>query len=80
MISEDGTEIICDRPGCGRSIKSHQWGGRNAANKGEDWFMQKALPNGEPGPAWCPDHHPEWVAEWRAKRAAGIPPEPWRRG
>lgn len=22
------------------------------------------------GLAWCPDHNPDWVAEWRAKKKA----------
>lgn len=22
------------------------------------------------GDAWCPDHTPDWVAEWRIKRKA----------
>lgn len=58
MISDDGTEVICDRLGCDRRYKNHYWGKVKAA---EDWFTTKT------GKAFCPDHHPEWVAAWRAR-------------
>lgn len=48
--------------GCTASIpgsKSHQI---RAAEQG--WFFQQ---NGD---AWCPEHTPEWVAEWRARTPA----------
>lgn len=61
----------CAKKGCKASFKDHHWGAVEATDKG--WFHQR---NGD---SWCPEHHPEWVAEWRARRAAGIPPEPWRK-
>jgi hypothetical protein len=33
----------------------------------EGWFFQRD------GICYCPKHVPEWVAAWRAKRAAGQP-------
>lgn len=50
----------CSHDGCDKSFKQHKWGAIGADSEG--WFMQK---NGD---SWCPDHNPEWVAEWRAKR------------
>lgn len=70
MISDDGKWTLCSEPNCDNKFKNHAWG----QIKADDWFHQK---NGD---HWCPEHIPEWVEEWRAKRAAGIPPEPWRIG
>jgi hypothetical protein len=50
--------IECSEPDCPRWIKSHAWG----KIKAEDWFFEKN------GKCWCPDHHPAWVAEWRARQ------------
>lgn len=61
----------CAQEGCGRTFRDHQWGATQAHKEG--WFHQQ---NGD---SWCPEHNPDWVKEWRAKRAAGIPPQPWRK-
>lgn len=54
--------ITCAHEGCPASgHKNHYWGRVRAHDEG--WFIQKD------GTAWCPDHTPEWVAEWRAKKA-----------
>lgn len=58
MISDDGEWVYCDEPGCENRRKNHAWG----AIKAEDWFNQRN------GKTWCPEHHPEWVADWRARR------------
>lgn len=50
---------VCASPGCANEIPNHAW----AAIKTEGWFHQKD------GKSWCPEHTPEWVAEWRAKNA-----------
>lgn len=46
---------------CGKTHKKDRW--NNSKAQGLGWFMQKD------GTAWCPDHIPEWVAEWRANRS-----------
>lgn len=53
--------IRCSAPGCPAEIPAHKWG---SIKDGADWFQQRD------GTAWCPDHHPEWVAGWRARRDA----------
>lgn len=63
-------DVSCADKHCNKTIKNHRWG----KIKADQWFHQKD------GTSWCPDHIPEWVTEWRAKRAAGVPPEPWRKG
>jgi len=50
----------CAHEGCEAFYKDHYWGGIEATGKG--WFVQKD------DTAWCPDHTPDWVAEWRAKK------------
>lgn len=50
----------CSRDGCTKSYTPHHWGAKRAESEG--WFLQK---NGD---AWCPDHNPDWVAAWRARR------------
>lgn len=51
---------FCDHPDCSSSMKTHAWGFIKANDAG--WFIQK---NGD---CWCPEHIPEWVALWRAKK------------
>lgn len=53
----------CSRPECSRTFRDHRWGAIQAQNDG--WFLQT---NGD---AWCPEHVPDWVPEWRARMAAG---------
>lgn len=54
------TYCICDGPDCANSFKLTHWDSKRAQTDG--WFLQK---NGD---VWCPEHVPEWVAEWRAKQ------------
>lgn len=51
----------CAAEGCDRTFRDHQWGQTKAHNEG--WFHQRD------GRSWCPEHTPEWVAEWRARRS-----------
>lgn len=57
----------CQHDGCeelvpqGNAERPGKWHYMRAAEEG--WFFQK---NGD---AWCPDHNPSWVEEWRRKRA-----------
>jgi hypothetical protein len=53
-----GTKF-CAHSGCGDKYYPHEWGTKEAQRKG--WFLQRN------GVAWCPDHNPDWVAEWRVK-------------
>lgn len=50
----------CGREGCGKSFRPGFWEDHRAQTDG--WFMQRN------GIVWCPDHNPDWVAEWRKKR------------
>lgn len=50
--------IACAHPDCTNEMPSNAW----AVIKTEGWFHQKD------GNSWCPEHTPEWVAEWRAKK------------
>jgi hypothetical protein len=59
MTHESGTRS-CAKEECPKFFPDHMWGNRQAQREG--WFMQRN------GLAWCPDHNPDWVAEWRAKR------------
>lgn len=50
----------CAKNECAKTFSDHEWGNKKAQREG--WFMQRN------GLAWCPDHTPDWVAEWRAKK------------
>ena len=52
-------EIPCSDEECTETVRNHYWGRVKSG-----WFFQKD------GSAWCPAHIPEWVAEWRARKAA----------
>lgn len=41
-------------------ISGSRWDDQRAQNLG--WFMQR---NGD---VWCPNHVPDWVSAWRAKK------------
>ncbi|AOZ64930.1 hypothetical protein SEA_OLYMPICHELADO_65 [Streptomyces phage OlympicHelado] len=51
---------FCSNAECPKSFPNHKHGTIGAHQDG--WFLQR---NGD---AWCPDHIPDWVAEWRAKK------------
>lgn len=57
------TYVHCAREGCQATHPDHQWGAIAAHDEG--WFAQKD------GTVYCPLHHPEWVAGWRAKQQGG---------
>lgn len=50
----------CAEPGCTAAHKSDRWNNSKAQKLG--WFIQR---NGD---HWCPDHIPEWVAQWREEK------------
>jgi hypothetical protein len=52
---------ICARPGCDAWFPNHYWGKVKAHSAG--WFGSAQTQT-----YWCPDHNPEWVAAWRAKK------------
>lgn len=52
----------CADPGCERTRAAHRWGSIKAHDAG--WFELKD------GTTWCPEHTPDWVAGWRARKAA----------
>ncbi|AUG29577.1 hypothetical protein HMPREF1529_02351 [Microbacterium sp. oral taxon 186 str. F0373] len=47
----------CSADACVATIADERW-----AMTKSDWFFQRN------GAAFCPDHLPEWVPEWRARR------------
>jgi hypothetical protein len=49
---------VCAQKDCNNEIPSHAW----SIIKTEGWFHQMD------SKSWCPEHTPEWVAEWRAKK------------
>ena len=55
---EFGETIICSYSGCPSEVKNNRW-----AKIKSEWFFQM---NGE---AWCTEHIPDWVEDWRAKRS-----------
>lgn len=58
--------IRCAEPGCPNERPDHQWHYKSHPG----WFSQKYSEDNPDPKSWCPEHTPEWVAEWRAKRAA----------
>lgn len=59
-MPEGADRYHCAQRGCKGTAPKHQWSEKTKAGKG--WFHQKD------GTSWCPDHHPEWVKEWRERR------------
>lgn len=53
--------VKCAEGGCPQEIKNNAWAKTKAHAAG--WFFQRE------GAAYCPDHTPEWVEEWRKKKA-----------
>jgi hypothetical protein len=53
-------KAACKASGCKNDFFPDKWGAMEAQRLG--WFLQK---NGD---SWCPEHIPDWVAEWRARR------------
>lgn len=53
--------VTCMKDECEKTLTygNHRWD----KIRGESgWFLQRT------GENWCPDHHPEWVTEWRARK------------
>jgi hypothetical protein len=51
----------CHADGCDTSFEDNgRW--TPERRPGSDWFIQRN------GWTWCPDHTPDWVAEWRKKK------------
>lgn len=67
MISADGQFVHCDVEGCEAKIKNHKWGRIHAGSAG--WFFGATYPRN----VWCPDHLPEWVESWRARKTGARP-------
>ena len=53
---------FCDKTECENDYFPDKWGKIEAQKQG--WFFGK-----NPIVAWCPEHIPDWVAEWRLRRA-----------
>lgn len=51
------TEEHCSHEVCAATIPGHAWGHIKSG-----WFFQRD------GTQYCPEHTPEWVAEWRARK------------
>lgn len=49
----------CSQPDCTQVVKNHAW----AKIKADGWFFQRD------GSLWCPEHVPDWVDAWRARKA-----------
>ena len=45
---------------CNATAKNNYWSKMRASKQG--WFFRRN------GACYCPDHLPEWLEEWRAKR------------
>jgi hypothetical protein len=50
----------CTAADCQNEYKKHRWGKMQAVDDG--WFIQR---NGQ---AWCPEHIPLWVIQWRIRK------------
>lgn len=57
-MMDQNFHLNCEEPGCVNWIPDDQW----RKIKAEGWFQMKD------GTIFCPEHIPEWVAEWRKKR------------
>lgn len=51
----------CGYSGCENSFNNHRWGNIKAHDEG--WVLLK---NGD---AWCPEHTPAWVSQWRDNKS-----------
>lgn len=67
-VTDDGF-ARCKADGCEAKVKNHKWGKIHAVQDG--WFFGQH-PSADP-PIWCPDHLPEWVESWRARKAGARP-------
>ena len=51
----------CAEKNCGNFYKDHRWGHIKAHDEG--WFFSKTSKK-----AWCPDHIPNWVKQYRENK------------
>lgn len=58
--------VECVAEGCEVTIKNNRW----AKTKAEGWFFSKEIPADK---GYCPEHVPEWVEAWRAKKKTARP-------
>lgn len=62
MSRQHGPLARCLRPQCRATVQGFRWARIQAAREG--WFFPKdQVPDG-----WCPDHLPDWVPAWRARK------------
>lgn len=54
--------IGCYTLGCVETIENHAWARTRASAAG--WYFAIS------GAAYCPEHKPAWVNEWRRRKAA----------
>lgn len=59
-MSRYTVKAACKEPQCENDYFPDRWGKIEARNKG--WFLQRN------GAAWCPEHIPDWVEEWRKSK------------
>lgn len=62
-MSYEAGMVVCSEDGCEAQIKNNRW----ARTKASNWFFTRD------NKAYCPDHHPDWVAGWRAKKGNATP-------
>lgn len=60
MLIDEGRIIKCDGLMCDKQFKNNYWA---SVKEGKDWFIPK-----NDNLAFCPDHLPSWVQEWRSKK------------
>lgn len=58
MITLDGLYEVCDNPSCLAKIQNNPF----ARIKAEFWFFMRS------GKAFCPEHIPAWLAEYRKRK------------
>lgn len=51
--------VRCSEDGCPASVANNRWAKIHSVG----WFFMRD------GSAYCPEHLPEWLAEWRAGRS-----------
>jgi len=63
-MPHETTYTKCSAPDCEAKVPNHYWG---RVKKGAGWFFSK-----DESDAWCPQHLPEWVPQWRAQKGAKV--------
>ena len=60
-MDTNADRTVCTEDGCAASVPNHRWGHTLA----EGWFFSRREKT-----AHCPEHLPDWVEAWRARKAA----------